>query len=57
MMIEVVWSCICGQQFPDGQSAFLHRDGTDVHQVSPYTVIQLPTSQMPAIMIEGQEPY
>jgi hypothetical protein len=29
------WKCICGEEFESGRDAFLHRDGTDFHQVSP----------------------
>jgi hypothetical protein len=29
------WKCSCGQMFDDAHQAFLHRDGTDFHQVSP----------------------
>jgi hypothetical protein len=29
------WRCSCGQTFESGRDAFLHRDGTDFHQVSP----------------------
>jgi hypothetical protein len=29
------WKCSCGQMFESGRDAFLHRDGTDFHQVSP----------------------
>ena len=29
------WVCTCGATFEDARKAFLHRDGTDFHQVNP----------------------
>lgn len=29
------WRCACGESFEDAHQAFLHRDGTDYHQVKP----------------------
>jgi hypothetical protein len=29
------WKCRCGATFEDAHQAYLHRDGTDYHQVSP----------------------
>jgi hypothetical protein len=29
------WRCSCGESFEDAHQAFLHRDGTDFHQVNP----------------------
>lgn len=29
------WRCTCGAEFDDARDAFLHRDGSDFHQVTP----------------------
>lgn len=29
------WKCSCGVTFEEARDAFLHRDGTDQHHVSP----------------------
>lgn len=29
------WKCICGLTFENARDAFLHRDGTDFHHVTP----------------------
>ena len=33
--LVVFWVCRCGESFEDARQAFLHRDGTDFHQVTP----------------------
>jgi hypothetical protein len=30
------WKCSCGATFENARDSFLHRDGTDFHQVNPY---------------------
>lgn len=30
------WRCRCGFQTESAREAFLHRDGTDFHQVTPF---------------------
>ena len=29
------WKCTCGEQFENAHLAYLHRDGTDFHHVTP----------------------
>ena len=35
----ITWKCSCGAQFKDGHEAFLHRDGTDFHHVTPVPTV------------------
>jgi hypothetical protein len=33
-----LWVCTCGERFESARESFLHRDGSDFHQVSPAIV-------------------
>lgn len=33
--MTIHWLCSCGKKFENGFEAFLHRDGTSTHHVTP----------------------
>ena len=44
-MSEIYWKCSCGETFIDPHSAFLHRDGTGQHQVTPERAESVPVPE------------
>jgi hypothetical protein len=41
--MTVTWQCRCGESFPNGREAFLHRDrdGSHQHHVEPLVIREL----------------
>ena len=43
------WICSCGEQFIDSRAAFLHRDGSSLHHVTPMRAEVIELEPMPTV--------
>jgi hypothetical protein len=46
--MEIIWQCSCGRSMNGAHEAFLHRDGSARHQVTPLLVTNETKEPKPA---------